>query len=56
MISYGICDAAMLQTVIRICEKDGRILDPYVGSGTTLVVADIEGYSWNGIEMTNHYY
>ena len=36
--------------------QGGRILDPFTGSGTTLVAADLEGYSWTGIEMTGHYY
>ncbi|WP_237750922.1 DNA methyltransferase, partial [Xanthomonas oryzae] len=33
----------------------GRILDPFAGSGTTLVAAELEGYRWTGVEMTQHY-
>ncbi|WP_167706537.1 DNA methyltransferase, partial [Xanthomonas citri] len=33
----------------------GRVLDPFAGSGTTLVAAEAEGYLWTGIEMTEHY-
>jgi len=41
---------------VRICEEGGRILDPFAGSGTTLVAAELEGYDWTGIEMTQHYF
>ena len=44
-----------MRQLVRICEQGGRILDPFAGSGTTLVAADAEGYSWTGIEMTGHY-
>lgn len=46
----------LMRQVVRICEEGGRILDPFAGSGTTLVAADAEGYAWTGIEMTQHYY
>lgn len=42
--------------LVRICEKGGRILDPFAAFGTTLVAADLEGYSWTGIEMTRPYH
>lgn len=42
--------------LVRTCEEGGRILDPFAGSGTTLVAADAEGYQWTGIEMTGHYH
>jgi len=45
-----------MRQLVRICEKGGRILDPFAGSGTTLVAAEAEGYGWTGIEMTEHYY
>ncbi|WP_416056732.1 DNA-methyltransferase [Stenotrophomonas maltophilia] len=45
-----------MRQLVRICEDGGRILDPFAGSGTTLVAADLEGYSWTGIEMTGHYH
>ncbi|PZT08622.1 adenine methyltransferase [Stenotrophomonas maltophilia] len=45
----------LMRQLVRICEQGGRILDPFAGSGTTLVAADAEGYNWTGIEMTQHY-
>lgn len=33
-----------------------RILDPFAGSRTTWIAADMEGYCWAGIEMTSHYF
>jgi site-specific DNA-methyltransferase (adenine-specific) len=46
----------LMRQLVRICETGGRILDPFAGSGTTLVAADLEGYGWTGIEMTGHYH
>lgn len=46
---------ALMRQLVRICETGGRILDPFAGSGTTLVAASLEGYNWTGIEMTQHY-
>jgi len=46
---------ALMRQLVRICETGGRIIDPFAGSGTTLVAAQQEGYSWTGIEMTDHY-
>ncbi|MBB4728275.1 DNA-methyltransferase [Xanthomonas arboricola] len=45
----------LMRQLVKICEAGGRILDPFAGSGTTLVAAEIEGYHWTGVEMTNHY-
>ncbi len=46
----------LMRQLVRICEEGGRILDPFAGSGTTLVAAGQEGYAWTGIEMTKHYF
>ncbi|WP_313253198.1 site-specific DNA-methyltransferase [Stenotrophomonas sp.] len=46
---------ALMRQLVRICEAGGRILDPFAGSGTTLVAAQEQGYGWTGIEMTDHY-
>lgn len=46
----------LMRQMVRICEEGGRILDPFAGSGTTLVAAQDEGYGWTGIEMTQHYH
>lgn len=45
----------LMRQVVRICEEGGRILDPFAGSGTTLLAAQLEGYSWIGCELTQHY-
>lgn len=45
---------ALMRQVVRICEAGGVVLDPFVGSGTTLVAAQQEGYSWLGSEMLEH--
>lgn len=45
----------LMRQLVRICEEGGRILDPFAGSGTTLVAAQLEGYRWVGVEMTDHY-
>ena len=46
----------LMRQLAWICEEGGRTLDPSAESGTTLVAADLEGYSWTGIEMTEHYH
>lgn len=46
----------LMRQLVRICEQGGCILDPFAGSGITLVAADAEGYNWTGIEMTGHYF
>lgn len=45
----------LMRQVVRICEAGGRILDPFAGSGTTLVAVQMEGFSWTGCEVTEHY-
>ncbi|MFB9038317.1 DNA-methyltransferase [Xanthomonas arboricola pv. corylina] len=45
----------LMRQLVRICESGGRILDPFAGSGTTLIAAKIEGYHSVGIELTSHY-
>ena len=45
----------LMRQVVRICERSGRILDPFAGSGTTLLAAQEEGYGWAGCELTDHY-
>jgi site-specific DNA-methyltransferase (adenine-specific) len=42
---------ALMRQVVKICSRGGLILDPFVGSGTTLVAAELEGYRWLGSEM-----
>ena len=46
----------LMKDVIQICEPGGRILDPFAGSGTTILAAVEEGYEAVGIEVTDTYY
>ena len=36
-------------------DKKGLVIDPYCGSGTTLVTAKIMGHDFLGIEIANEY-
>ncbi|MGW8339907.1 adenine methyltransferase [Xanthomonas axonopodis pv. khayae] len=45
----------LMRQLVRICEAGGRVLDPFAGSGTTLVAAQLEGFEAVGIEMTDQY-
>ena len=40
---------------MKITEPGGRILDPFAGSGTTVLAAVLEGYTATGIEVTEDY-
>lgn len=46
----------LMRQLVRIREQGGHILDPFVGSGTTLVAAEAEGYNWTGVGITSDYY
>ena len=46
---------ALMRNLVKICEPGGVILDPFAGSGTTIVAALLEGYSGFGIESMAYY-
>ena len=45
----------VMQEIVRIVEPGGIILDPFAGSGTTVLAAKFGGYSAVGIELSSHY-
>ena len=44
-----------MRDVVKITEPGGHILDPFAGSGTTVLASVLEGYDATGIEVTEHY-
>jgi len=50
---------ALMRQLVQICERNaeatGLILDPFAGSGSTLVAARLEGFQYAGCEMVEHY-
>ena len=48
---------ALMRWLVRlVTPPDGVVLDPFAGSGTTLVAATLEGVKWVGCEMTEDYW
>jgi len=45
----------VMRDMIKIVEPGGIILDPFAGSGTTVLAAKLEGYPSVGIELSKHY-
>jgi len=45
----------LMRDIVKITEPGGRILDPFAGSGTTVLAAVLEGYSATGIEVSDEY-
>lgn len=45
----------VMRDMVRIVEPGGIILDPFAGSGTTVLAAKLEGYPAVGIELSKHY-
>jgi DNA modification methylase len=47
----------LLGRIIRVCSNPGElVLDPFAGSGTTLVVAKKLGRKWLGFEISENYF
>jgi site-specific DNA-methyltransferase (adenine-specific) len=47
---------ALMLEVVKICPPNGRILDMFMGSGTTGVASLKSGYSFIGIESVPAYF
>jgi len=45
-----------MRELVKLCEVGGVVLDPFMGSGSTLAGAVMEGYGYVGIEKDAHYY
>jgi len=45
----------VMRKIVKIVEPGGIILDPFAGAGTTVLAANLEGYSAIGIELSRHY-
>ena len=45
----------VMREIVKIVEPGGIILDPFAGAGTTVLAAQLEGYSAIGIELSRHY-
>jgi len=46
----------LMRKIVQICEDGELIIDPFAGSGTTLVAGLLEGYKVLGCEKLAHYY
>lgn len=45
----------VMRHLLRLAPEEGRVLDPFAGSGTTGVAAALEGRSFVGLELHEHY-
>lgn len=53
---FAVFPESLVETCIRAgCPENGTVLDPFLGSGTTAVVAQKLGRSWLGIELATEY-
>ncbi len=42
----------LMRDLVKFCEPGGKILDPFMGSGTTILASLLEGYTSIGIEKS----
>jgi DNA modification methylase len=55
-LHFAVYPEELIETPIKAgCPKDGIVLDPFMGSGTTGVVAKKLGRNWIGIEINPEY-
>ena len=53
---FAVFPESIVQTVLKAtCPADGTVLDPFLGSGTTAVVAQRLGYGYVGIDCVQEY-
>ena len=45
----------LMRDLVRITEPGGHVLDPFAGSGTTILASVLEGFDATGIEVTSSY-
>ena len=45
----------LMRDIVQITEPGGHVLDPFAGSGTTLLASVLEGHDATGIEVTDEY-
>jgi site-specific DNA-methyltransferase (adenine-specific) len=45
----------MRHLVRLVTPANGTVLDPFLGSGTTAIAAEMEGFAWLGIEREAEY-
>lgn len=46
----------LMRQLVKVAKPNAKILDPFMGSGSTIHAAELEGRHSVGIELTDHYY